>query len=179
LLGGAALYERVNRAILHALRLLGIEAQQRGPGAPGSGGQRGCFFCFARPSATDIIATPPADRPPVAGQAGPRKLAGSAQRRRRGGVLQHGSILLQADEPEAIGVGDLVPALPAGVPQDTFGALAAALVRGFEANFGAAFQERELSADERGRAQQICRSRYADLNWLRSAGRPARSCFAE
>ena len=40
---------------------------------------------------------------------GPAKIVGSAQRRRRGAVLQHGSILLSrsAFAPELLGIGDV------------------------------------------------------------------------
>ncbi len=53
------------------------------------------FFCFARAHALDIVV-------------GGSKLAGSAQRRTSGGVLQHGSIILEAlhDQQPSAAVGD-------------------------------------------------------------------------
>ena len=64
------------------------------------------FLCFLRKDANDIVS-------------GPVKLVGSAQRRRRGAILQHGSIVLRRSEhaPEIVGVQDLTsqtvtPSLP-------------------------------------------------------------------
>ena len=56
------------------------------------------FLCFLREAAPDLV---------VNGH----KVLGSAQRRRRGAVLQHGSLLLRASEhaPELLGLSDIVP----------------------------------------------------------------------
>lgn len=56
------------------------------------------FLCFLREAAPDLVI-------------GRQKILGSAQRRRRGAVLQHGSLLLKASEhaPELLGVSDLIP----------------------------------------------------------------------
>jgi lipoate-protein ligase A len=56
----------------------------------GESARRGPFFCFARRHALDVL-RPDADAP-----SGYAKLAGSAQRRTRRAVLQHGSILLDS-----------------------------------------------------------------------------------
>jgi len=148
---GAALYDRVNRAILRAVRGLGIEADVRGCQAS-SHAQRGPFFCFARAGPTDIIARS-------------RKLAGGAQRRRRGAVLQHGSVLLETDEPGAIGLAE---ALRSPV---TFDRLAAEMVRGFEAEFAVRLAPRDLSPEEAERAEQIRRRRYGSPAWLERGNR--------
>jgi lipoate-protein ligase A len=151
---GAQLYERINGAILFALHRLGIDAEIRGgSGAPGPArAQRGPFFCFARAGATDIIARS-------------LKLAGSAQRRRPRGILQHGSVLLETEEPGAIGASAAL-ARPVG-----FDEMAAAMVRGFEREFGAVFEERSLSPDERQRVEQIRRRRYGNRRWLQRGDR--------
>jgi lipoate-protein ligase A len=63
------------------------------------------FLCFARRSRGDIVYTAPTPAaPPLT-----HKIVGSAQRRSRGAVLQHGSILLARSEqaPELAGLGDL------------------------------------------------------------------------
>ncbi|NIL97049.1 MAG: lipoate--protein ligase family protein, partial [Planctomycetales bacterium] len=54
------------------------------------------FLCFLRRAAGDVLV-------------GGTKIAGSAQRRRRGAVLQHGSVLLQTSEssPELAALNDL------------------------------------------------------------------------
>ena len=59
------------------------------PERAASHSQLGDFDCFARPAAAREICV------------GGRKLAGSAQRRAKGGILQHGSIRLAPDPPEA------------------------------------------------------------------------------
>jgi lipoate-protein ligase A len=56
------------------------------------------FLCFLREAAPDLVVNR-------------HKVLGSAQRRRRGAVLQHGSLLLRASEyaPELIGLSELAP----------------------------------------------------------------------
>lgn len=75
-------YLRLSSALLKALEILGApaEAREGKPGAPQPAGP----VCFEVPSAYEITA-------------GGRKLVGSAQARRREGVLQHGSLPLYGD----------------------------------------------------------------------------------
>lgn len=89
------LYHQIHSAFVEWLSDLGVEAAPRGldssrPDEP--------FLCFLRKAAPDLV---------VKGN----KVLGSAQRRRRGAVLQHGSLLLRASEyaPELIGISDLAP----------------------------------------------------------------------
>jgi len=67
---------------------------------PSSGQPRGAepFLCFQRRATDDLLL-------------GGHKVAGSAQRRQRGALLQHGSILLRASTaaPELPGIEDLAP----------------------------------------------------------------------
>lgn len=81
--GLMASYELAAGALLDALHGLGVEAIASG-GTAGRPGDRNLFDCFARTARREIC---------VEG----RKLAGSAQRRANGGVLQHGSIRLRPD----------------------------------------------------------------------------------
>jgi len=153
MMNGPELYARVNRAILAALRQFGVEGRERGRQRSAEATQEGeSFLCFARQSATDIIACS-------------RKLAGSAQRRRRGGLLQQGSVLLESEAPWAVGLRDL-----AGISVD-YVRLAAALVRGFAGEFAAAIEPGNLTADEQTRAEELRQRRYADIAWLRFGGR--------
>lgn len=85
-------YALLGETLRNALRACGIEASvgaagREGASPRGVSGERP-FDCFSRPAAHELC---------VAG----RKLAGSAQRRARGGVLQHGSIRLRPD-PDAV-----------------------------------------------------------------------------
>ncbi|MBN1524843.1 MAG: lipoate--protein ligase family protein [Spirochaetales bacterium] len=78
--GVIASYKFIAGMFVNALKSFGITAEVKGP--EGRGGRSG--VCFAEPSAYEIS---------VDG----KKLIGSAQVRRNGTVLQHGSILLDVD----------------------------------------------------------------------------------
>lgn len=94
----SASYNIICRAIIEGLQGLGIDAQIRGDGTS-VGSQLGKeknrtvsrkiepFFCFDHPSKYDIIYKG-------------KKLVGSAQRRKKGVVLHHGSILLDSQNLE-------------------------------------------------------------------------------
>jgi len=153
-LDGAALYDRINQALVLALSALGAKVEVRGPQRE-ERAQRGPFFCFARAGATDIIAPSRADA----------KLAGGAQRRGRSAGVQHGSVLLEADEPGAVGRATLRGRAI------TFDELAASIIAGFQREFDCTFAPGELSAEERQRAEAIRRERYGSAAWLARGNR--------
>ncbi len=79
------LYQAVHGALIEALAALGIVAALKKGSELFSGPSKIVltpFLCFQRPTAGDVLV-------------GETKIAGSAQRRRRGAVLQHGSVLLR------------------------------------------------------------------------------------
>ena len=76
-----ALYRLVHDAWRASLALHGQVAEMAPDDLPLPTPRGGPFFCFAKPGRTDLV---------LAG----KKLLGSAQRRMRGRVLQHGSLLL-------------------------------------------------------------------------------------
>jgi lipoate-protein ligase A len=76
-------YDRINRLLLHALNSLGVHASVFSPTTRAI--SPGMSPCFDEPSAGELT---------VAG----RKLAGSAQWRADGSLLQHGSILIEDDQ---------------------------------------------------------------------------------
>jgi len=76
-----ALYRLVHEAWRASLALHGQVAEMAPDDLPLPTPRGGPFFCFAKPGRTDLV---------LAG----KKLLGSAQRRIRGRVLQHGSLLL-------------------------------------------------------------------------------------
>ncbi len=78
-----ALYARVHQCWVEVLRGLGVAAQV--VEQPPAKQEPEPFLCFLRRSPGDVVAP---------GKHGTVKLLGSAQRRRRGGLLQHGSMLL-------------------------------------------------------------------------------------
>jgi lipoate-protein ligase A len=79
-----ATYQRIGAALRQALAALGVACE---PAPRPEAAAKAGFDCFAAPAAHEVCA-------------GGRKLAGSAQRRAGGGVLQHGSLRL-APDPEA------------------------------------------------------------------------------
>ena len=80
------LYQLVHDGYLATLAKLGVRAEYRG-GTDSGNAQRGPFFCFARRHRLDLV---------VDGD----KLLGSAQRRIRNAVLQHGSLILRRHFPQ-------------------------------------------------------------------------------
>ncbi len=74
-------YRRIAAGLLEALRLLGVAARMEGERVPG---KQPAPVCFETPSSYEITV-------------GGRKLLGSAQARRHGAVLQHGSLPLWGD----------------------------------------------------------------------------------
>lgn len=83
------LYAAVHGALVAALGTRGIAARMHGGGA---GGAADSFFCFDRRAAADVVVARPG-RPEAADDP---KILGSAQRRLRGAVIQHGSLLVEA-----------------------------------------------------------------------------------
>lgn len=86
--GHPRLYEVVHAVIAAMAMAEGLPAT-RGQGEPAgsAGARRGPFMCFHRHYQLDVLV-------------GGRKLAGSAQRRTRRGLIQHGSLILASRFPE-------------------------------------------------------------------------------
>ena len=111
--GPNTLYEVAHDALMECLAARGIETRLN-PDTDGSGPRRGPFFCFARRQRLDVLLRE-------------GKLAGSAQRRTRKAVLQHGSIMFDVryrQQPAA----SIRQAAPVG-PDDLRGPFADALAR--------------------------------------------------
>jgi lipoate-protein ligase A len=87
------LYDRVHEAVIGELRRVGVPVGLRGASLPELGEN---YLCFARGDSFDVVCEG-------------FKVLGSAQRRRRGAVLQHGSLLWARSEwaPEFPGICDL------------------------------------------------------------------------
>jgi len=113
------------------------------------------FLCFQRRSPGDVLV-------------GPVKIAGSAQRRLRGAVLQHGSVLLGRSlaAPELAGLREVtgVRLRPAE--------LAAAWACRLAEQWRWSWYEESFSATERLRAESLLAGKYADDRWTRHRGRP-------
>lgn len=164
-------YLNISNALLAGLQGLGVLAYK----APASNraGSDVSAACFEVPSAYEITA-------------GGRKLIGSAQSRRAGYVLQHGSLPLAGDITRLIDVLALEPeaaeALRAelaqractlaealGVHDDhpsvQFGAVAASMRQGFEATLTLTCKPGPLTSSELRRAAALIREQFANDEW--------------
>ncbi|WP_428306441.1 lipoate--protein ligase family protein [Lacipirellula sp.] len=115
------------------------------------------FLCFARRTSADIVLPGSvAAEPPV-------KIVGSAQRRRRGAVLQHGSILLDRSPaaPELAGIEQIsgVSITPDWIVKNWKGSLATLLKLKLTP-----FQPADDSA-LMDRAEELRAGKYADSAW--------------
>jgi lipoyl(octanoyl) transferase len=125
-------------------------------------------FCFARTGAHELA---------VAG----RKLAGSAQRRQGGALLQHGSILLDVDPARLqavfLGLADplaTVTSLAQACGRRVLAAeVIAALGAGLAEALGHPLTPGGLSAPERSLVARLLQDKYATEGWTRQGVAPA------
>ena len=150
--------ERIGGALTAGLRRLGADLTTSLP----SRRHRSPGDCFAVPGAGEVVA-------------GDKKLVGSAQVRRGGAALQHGTIRLRSDAGHAAAVLHGDPdrgaaggrtALDAlcGRPV-TFTEAAQAVAAGIAAAFGATLRGTALPDSDRLRAEAIERDRYRADRW--------------
>ena len=180
--GLTASYELVVEILIRALEALDVEAVasplpahretlqhrfQIDPERAAVRSEPADFDCFARPSTAREICV------------GGRKLAGSAQRRARGGILQHGSIRLAPDPLEARRACSLSGAGATSLTE--LGAdsdprvLREACVEAFSQTLGE-LEVGALTAEERARAEERVRnhgrdSGFAPPSYARRASR--------
>ena len=138
------LYEEVHRRVIALLSSWGVEARLRGEAISFS---QEPFLCFSRGDARDIVLET-------------HKIMGSAQRRRRGAVLQHGALLLarSAYAPEFPGLVEL-----AGLTAERQ-EVTRAIRQVLHSLLPGEAPECELTAIERTQAEEFARTRYADLS---------------
>jgi lipoate-protein ligase A len=157
-------YQRLANALVAALRTLGLPAEIEGESHPAAG-RSANPVCFEVPSTYEIT---------VRG----KKLLGSAQSRRRDGILQHGSLPLTGDlarilqvlafpdeETRTRAASHLLDraatvATLLGRPV-TWEAAAQAVVAAFRECLGLDLREGELSAGERSRLAELAETKYA------------------
>jgi len=91
------LYDAVHEAVRQLLAKSGFNVRARGLTQPALSTE---FLCFARGDAADLVVRRGTET---------HKVLGSAQRRRKGAILQHGSLVLSASEfaPQFPGLFDL------------------------------------------------------------------------
>ena len=154
-------YRRISLGLIAGLRLLGVEVQaEAGARARAAGNP----VCFEIPSQYEI-------------SAGGKKLIGSAQARRPGGVLQHGALPLCGDLARILQAlsGPQLPPERVRRRAATLGELlgrdvpwqeaADAVRRGFAEIFGIEFRAGELSEEEKTRADSLARGKYGTEEW--------------
>jgi lipoate-protein ligase A len=140
-------FRAVHAAWVEVLAALGVEAhlcQSARPALPAAGP----FLCFQRHAVGDVLV-------------GGFKVAGSAQRRRHGAILQHGSVLLgtSAAAPELPGLADLAGVRP-GVQEWielALGPLSGTLKMHFD--------RRQLTLPEMARAENLVADQYGLPRW--------------
>ena len=160
-------YNRLARALLMAVHDLGLPVEMK-EGKADSNGQTNPI-CFEVPSTYEIT---------VNG----KKLIGSAQARRKEGVLQHGSLPLTGDlsrivhalvfadesarEQAAQRLLDRATTVESVLGREVDWETAAqAFVHAFEARLGLSFEVGELTETELARAEELVKEKYAHPSW--------------
>lgn len=163
-------YRRIGEALVHGLRLFGVEAileraRPRALRPRETGVSEPCFASLARWEV----------------KCGGRKLIGSAQRRVRGAILQHGALLIGPQHRR------LLELLPAGAAEGRAATsrleegstclqewvdesvnveqLAGCLAEGFADYLGVEMQPGVLSPAEAGRAVELMQTQYGNPVW--------------
>ncbi|QEG24118.1 Octanoyltransferase LipM [Mariniblastus fucicola] len=147
----AGLYDLVHNAILAALSEQGIAAElyEAAPDQEVKASKADPFLCFERRAVGDIILDG-------------AKVGGSAQRRLKNALIQHGSLLLSRSRfaPELPGLKEL-----SGKPIDE-----SRLIESISAKVADAMQVKfvigELSTDELNRAAEVESERFGSESWL-------------
>lgn len=142
-----ALYGVMHGAIINAFAEAGVQLKRfAGQETVCDGGEP--FLCFQRRTAADVML-------------GGYKVLGSAQRRGRHGVLQHGSLLLAASTaaPELPGIADLCGR--SSEPQELGQRIAAALTE----PLGLTWHAGQLTEAEIEAAEQLHASKFANPKW--------------
>ena len=146
-------YNIISSAIILGLRELGIDPEMSRAKVK----SRRNPVCFQEPSFNEIVL----DR---------KKVVGSAQTRRKGKVLQHGSILTGMDiekhascfmkKPD---MGDLKKRITSiDVPERE---LKSAITYGFSTYFGITMNKRDLTSAERRDAGKLAEEKYQSREW--------------
>jgi lipoyl(octanoyl) transferase len=162
-------YNRLSKALLFAVCELGLQVEVKEEASHATSVTYANPVCFEVPSTYEIT---------VNG----KKLIGSAQARKKEGVLQHGSLpltgdltricdaLVFEDESAREKAKERLLARAATVEsvlgvEKTWETAAQAFVRGFEAELGIQFERGEMSPSEIQRAEELVKEKYAHASW--------------
>lgn len=160
-------YNRLAQALLLAVKDLGMGVEMK-EGKPNDSATPNPV-CFEVPSTYEIT---------VNG----KKLVGSAQARKKDGVLQHGSLPLTGDltricqalkfenesarENAAKRLLERATTVESALGREVGWETAAqAFIRAFEAQLGLSFENGELSANEISRTEELVREKYGHPSW--------------
>ncbi len=155
--------ERVHERIIAVLNRCGVAAQMRGDAACRTDES---LLCFSRTDPRDIVFRG-------------HKILGSAQRRRRGAILQHGSLLLKQSEhaPSYPGVRDLT------VNMRLDDHLAEQIAAEVGDALGSGTLPVTLTEQDRRRAAAFEQRRYQTLDWTQrrstSVGEDSENVFVD
>jgi lipoate-protein ligase A len=145
----AQLYDAAHRALVRTLATIGIAARLRTE-APAAGPSPETFLCFERTTRGDALV-------------GETKICGSAQRRRRGAILQHGSLIVSRSPcaPEIPGILELCGrSIEASDFAARWGSELATAI-------GLLPESSQISPDEWQAADDLARRKYASTQWTR------------
>lgn len=162
-------YRRLSQALLEALNLLSLPAQAQPMAASEENGNAKGPVCFEVPSNYEIT---------VNG----KKLLGSAQARKQGGILQHGTLPLWGDltritqalhyENESQGERSAARLKERATTVEeilgyrpTWEVAARAFISAFEQELALELEPAELSAAEQGRAMELVGEKYGNPIW--------------
>jgi lipoate-protein ligase A len=168
-------YRKISGALVEGLRLLGVEAEMAGKDRRGQADAL-TSACFDAPSAYEITWQG-------------RKIIGSAQARRRGALLQQGTILLSVDVEKLFAVlelptrldraktiaqvaGRLISIEQARRQPVSYAEAEQAFSQSFAGHFGFSPAQTELTAEEARLALELQAARYDNLAWNLERQRP-------
>jgi lipoate-protein ligase A len=143
---GESWLTRMHRVLAGALAKLQLQV---GAVAPGERRKLGEVLCFLDQTPGDLLSHG-------------RKVVGSAQRKHRAALLQHGAILLAQSE--------YTPALPglhelAGAAPDTFDAVERAAVEALAEDTGWRIEPADWTDQEKARREELMASKYTSPAW--------------
>ncbi len=163
-------YNRLAQALLYAVHKLGLPVEMKEHALTGEHAAQNLNpVCFEVPSTYEITVQD-------------KKLIGSAQARKKEGVLQHGTLPLSGDltricqalvfkdesarERAAQRLLERAATVESVLGREVSWEMAAqALVEGFEAQLGIQFERGELSPSELKRAEELVAEKYAHPSW--------------
>lgn len=147
------LYETIHAAIINCLAQHGAALEMRGTTVHAEGGFHAePFLCFGRQDSRDLV---------VADQ----KVVGSAQRRRRGAILQHGSIVLEKSPfaTDFPGISDLFSDVSWPATESLMRELGPSLATALYPEFELEEDNAALTAE----AERWSTDKYLHLDWKR------------